>query len=213
MLFENYSFFRQRCYYIVRGYREKNGKYILQKVWKITVLYFNEIIWLIKMKVKTIMKNRSHWYGINRRRPRDRLKYTKYKRFVSIMKFICTKKHLSDIWGSIHEKLKKHCGWVERNDQQNEIQSAYLGNQSFSIVTWCCYFKGAASEIKNKSAVVVTENSDHNRTTSMSCLKKVVDTVETECSKSFINFVLWSDARSILIQNYFSTISSNSVLE
>ena len=163
------------------------------------------------MKVKTIMKNRSHWYGINRRRPRDRLKYTKYKRFVSIMKFICTKKHLSDIWGSIHEKLKKHCGWVGRNDQQNEIQSAYLGNQSFCIVTWCCFFKGAASEIKNKSAIVVTENSDHNRITSMSCLKKVIDTVETECSKSFTKFVLWSDARSILIQNYFFQLLAGTV--
>ena len=27
----------------------------------------------------------------------------------------------------------------------------------------------------------------------MSCLKKVIDTVETECGKSFTNVVLWSD--------------------
>ena len=27
----------------------------------------------------------------------------------------------------------------------------------------------------------------------MSCLKKVIDTVETECGKSLTNFVLWSD--------------------
>ena len=71
-----------------------------------------------------------------------------------------------------------------RNDQQNEIQSTYFGNQSFSLFTLCCYFKGATSEIRNKSVVVVTENSDHNRITSMSCLKKVIDTVETECGKS-----------------------------
>ena len=49
------------------------------------------------------------------------------------------------------------------------------------------------SKIKNKNAVVVNENSDHNRITSMSCLKKVIDTVETECGKSFTNVVLWSD--------------------
>ena len=36
-------------------------------------------------------------------------------------------------------------------------------------------FKGATSEIRNKSAVVVTENSDHNRITSMGRLKKAID--------------------------------------
>ena len=40
---------------------------------------------------------------------------------------------------------------------------------------------------------MVTENSDHNRITSMSYLKKVIDTVETERGKSFTNVVLWSD--------------------
>ena len=77
-----------------------------------------------------------------------------------------------------------------RNDQQNEIKSAYFGNQSFSLFTSCCYFKGVTSEIRNKRIVAVTENSDHNRITSMSCLKKVIDTVETDCGKSFTNVVL-----------------------
>ena len=40
---------------------------------------------------------------------------------------------------------------------------------------------------------MVIKNSDHNRITSMSCLKKVIDTTETECYKSFTNAVLWSD--------------------
>ena len=80
-----------------------------------------------------------------------------------------------------------------RNDQQNKIQSAYFGNQSFLLFTSSCYFKGATSEIRNKSVVVVTKNSDHYRITLMSCLKKVIDTMETECGKSFTNIVLWSD--------------------
>ena len=29
----------------------------------------------------------------------------------------------------------------------------------------------------------------------MSCLKKVIDTVETECGKSFTNVALWTDGR------------------
>ena len=80
-----------------------------------------------------------------------------------------------------------------RNDQQNEIQSAYFGNQSFSLFTSCCYIKGVTNEIRNNSVVVVTENSDHNRITSMRCLKKMIDILETECGKAFTNVVLWSD--------------------
>ena len=90
-----------------------------------------------------------------------------------------------------------------RNDQQNEIQSVYFGNQSFSLFTLCCYFKGVTSEISNKSVVVVTENSDHNRITSMSCLKKVIDTMETECGKSFTNVILWSDGMGAQFQSRF----------
>ena len=76
-----------------------------------------------------------------------------------------------------------------KSDQQIEIQSTYFGNQSFSLFTSCCYFKGATREIRNKSVVVVIGNSDHNKITSMSCLKKVIDTVETECGKRFTNVV------------------------
>ena len=83
--------------------------------------------------------------------------------------------------------LLVHVDFAEsyRNDQQNEIQSAYFGNQSFSLFTSYYHFKGVTSEIRNKSVVAVTENSDHNRIILMSCLKKVIDTVDTECSKSF----------------------------
>ena len=91
--------------------------------------------------------------------------------------------------------LLVHVGFAEsyRSDQQNETQSAYVGNQSFPLFT-VSFVKSATSEIRNKSVVVVTENSDYNRITSMSCLKKVIDTLESECGKSFINVVLWSDA-------------------
>ena len=46
-----------------------------------------------------------------------------------------------------------------RNDQQNEMKSTYFGNQSFSLFTSYCYFKGETN------VVVVTKNSDHNRMT------------------------------------------------
>ena len=47
-------------------------------------------------------------------RPRSKhgQKYTKYKMCLSITKVICIKQHLSNIWGSLHEKVKQHWGWV-----------------------------------------------------------------------------------------------------
>ena len=112
--------------------------------------------------------------------------------------------------------LLVHVDFAEgyRNDQKNEIQSAFFGNQSFSLFT--SYFKGATSEIRNKSVVAVTENSDHNRVTLMNRLKKVIDTMETECGKSFTNVISWNDGmghqfRSIFIFQLLS--SRNNVLE
>ena len=55
---------------------------------------------------------------------------------------------------------------------------------------------GVTSEIRNNSVVAVTENSDHNRIASMSCLKKVINTLGPEFSKSITNVVLWSDSNS-----------------
>ena len=100
--------------------------------------------------------------------------------------------------------LLVHVGFAEsyRSDQQNETQSAYVGNQSFPLFT-VSFVKSATSEIRNKSVVVVTENSDYNRITSMSCLKKVIDTLESECGKSFINVVLWSDAMGAQFRSRF----------
>ena len=56
--------------------------------------------------------------------------------------------------------LLVHVGFAEsyRSDQQNETQSAYVGNQSFPLFT-VSFVKSATSEIRNKSVVVVTENS------------------------------------------------------
>ena len=68
-----------------------------------------------------------------------------------------------------------------------------LESKSFLLFTSGCYLKGATSERRNKNVAEVMENSDHDRITSKSCLEKVTDTVETECSKSFTNVALWGD--------------------
>ena len=43
------------------------------------------------------MKNRSHRYNINISWPRDEHKYTKYKKCLSMMIFICVKRQLSTV--------------------------------------------------------------------------------------------------------------------
>ena len=76
---------------------------------------FNEIVWLIIMKIKLKMKHRSHRYDINKTRLRHGYKYAKYKICLSMM-VMYNSQHLSSIWSWIHKKLsnteaelKKHC--------------------------------------------------------------------------------------------------------
>ena len=66
---------------------------------------FNDIIWLIIMKIRLKMNNRSHRYDINRTRPRYSYNYTKYKICLSMMMIMCNKQHLSYIWSWIDEKV------------------------------------------------------------------------------------------------------------
>ena len=95
---------------------------------------------------------------------KSQIKVLKEHIFVKTVQNDAYNKHKAEL---SHGDLLVHVDFDEsyRNDQQNEIQSAYFGNQSFSLFTSCCYFKGVTSEIRNKSVVVVTENSDHNRIT------------------------------------------------
>ena len=57
------------------------------------------------MKIK--MKNRAHRYDINRPRSSHAHIYSKYKKCLTMMMLICIKQHLSNIWSSVHEKVKQ----------------------------------------------------------------------------------------------------------
>ena len=70
---------------------------------------FKYIMWLIIMKMS--VKNRSHRWGKNRRKHGH--KYKKRRNCLSMVMLTCIKQHLSNIWRSIHEKVKQHWGWVE----------------------------------------------------------------------------------------------------
>ena len=53
------------------------------------------------------MRNISHGYDINRHRPRHGHKYIKHKKCLSMMVLIYIKEHLSNIGGSLHEKVEQ----------------------------------------------------------------------------------------------------------
>ena len=74
----------------------------------------HQVMWLIIMKMKMEVNISSHVYDINRPRSWHGHKYSKWKKCLSIMMLVCIKEHLSNIWSSVHEKVKQHWGWVEK---------------------------------------------------------------------------------------------------
>ena len=105
LLFENYSHSSSTL-------SSKTREKILKNKQKNICVCVHKIIRLIIMKMKMKIKNRSHRYNINRSRSRDEHKYSKYKKCLSMMMLIFIKKHLSNIWSSIQEKVKQYWGWV-----------------------------------------------------------------------------------------------------
>ena len=95
-------------------YQPKKIGYILKNKQKNMYVCIHEIIWLIIMKMKTNMKNRSHRYYINRPRSRHGHICSRYKKYLRIMMLISIKHHLSNYWSLIHEKFKQHWDWAEK---------------------------------------------------------------------------------------------------
>ena len=94
-------------------YHPKVRGHILKSKRKSKCVCIPEIRQLNIMKMTMKMKKRSRRFDINRSRCRHGRKYGKYIMFLIMMMVICIKQHLSDIWSSIHDKIKQHWGWVE----------------------------------------------------------------------------------------------------
>ena len=85
-------------------YHAKAIGHILKNKQKSKCVCIHHIIQLIIMK----MKNRSPRYDINRPKPR----YSTHKKSLKML-LICIKQHISNIWSSVHEKVKQHWYWGE----------------------------------------------------------------------------------------------------
>ena len=111
LLFENYLLSSSSLSF-------KNNKRYSKKCTKKQVRLFKwgYIINGNEKRLKT--KNRWYRYDMNRSRIRHGYKSTKYQIYFSIMMVMYIKQYLSNIWTSIHEKVKQHWGWVEKKQKQ-----------------------------------------------------------------------------------------------
>ena len=96
-----------------------------------------------------------------------------------------------------------------RNKQQDEIQSAYFGQTSFSIFTECVYHKAnnGADTVVKRPRTIISESSDHSRITSMSCIRMIIEEIEKtmDLSKVIVGAM-------VVVCNFVPALSSNSFL-
>ena len=91
-----------------------------------------------------------------------------------------------------------------KNQQQNEIQSAYFGNTTSSLFTACAYFRDSTNDhASHHCTAIVTESSEHGRVCALSCVTKVVQTIEVLNKKSFKNIKIWSDGCAAQFRSKF----------
>ena len=58
-----------------------------------------------------------------------------------------------------------------RNSQQDEVQSAYFGQQNFSIFTCCSNYRDSGEDSLTKVPMaVISESNDHSKIAAFSCI-------------------------------------------
>ena len=85
---------------------------------------------------------------------------------------------------------------IAKNKEQDEIQSAYFGHNSFSIFTACCYTRGSDGTILNENFTVTSEATDHSRIAAFSYINLITDSLQKKFPSQFNNypvFYIWSD--------------------
>ena len=78
------------------------------------------------------------------------------------------------------------------NRNQNEIQSAYFGNNSFSLFTACAFYNNQGKTEK-VSVTITTEGSDKSRVTSISCVDFLIQFLRSKIEKEIDTIHIFSD--------------------
>ena len=81
--------------------------------------------------------------------------------------------------------------------QQDEIQSAYFGQQNFSIFTSCSYnCEAEQGDFAKIPVVVISESSDYSRIGAFTCTNTIVNELKKRMKDSLKKVILWSDGWS-----------------
>ena len=116
-----------------------------------------------------------------------------YNEQVKILKtHIFVKRTQNTHYNRLKENLKTnefiiHVNYSEnyKDEEQDEIQSAYFGHNSFSIFTRCCYTRGIDGTPLNENFIVTSEATDHSRIAAFSCINLIIDSLQ----KKFLCFI------------------------
>lgn len=88
-----------------------------------------------------------------------------------------------------------------KNKQDDEIQSAYFGQSTFSLFAACVYHLDNEKSLIKRPIVVVSESSDHSRVATLTCLDFVVKAKEKHIT--LMKKTLWSDCSSAQFRYHF----------
>ena len=105
---------------------------------------------------------------------------------------ICVKRIQNTHYNRLKENLKTnefilHVDYREnyKDKKQDEIQSVYLGHNSFSIFTACCYTRGIDDTLLNEN--FTSEATDHSRIAAFSCISLIIDSLQKKFPSQFNN--------------------------
>ena len=85
--------------------------------------------------------------------------------------------------------------------EQDEIQSAYFGHNSFSIFTACCYTRGIDGILLNENFTPTSEATDHSRIATFSCINLIIDSLQKKFpsqSNNYLVFYIWSNGCELM---------------
>ena len=89
------------------------------------------------------------------------------------------------------------------NLEQDEVQSAYFGQQNFSIFTSCSYYCDSGEDNLTKVPVAgIRESNDHSRIAAFSCIVTTVDELK-KLKGELRKVILWSDGCSSRFRSKF----------
>ena len=95
-----------------------------------------------------------------------------YETISAIKKHIDIKRHQYASYQSQRDNLQLD----EVLSHYENLQTAYFGQSSFSLVTACIYY--VADELKSEPMVIISELPDDDHNNAFNCVKKVIEHIE-----------------------------------